>query len=168
MQTVIGILIGLLLSLLLWWIAKKIWQLVQYVVFQSIVDKLVIKIVDEEEDEDGERFKTYTSYSEDDLLEDKNLKKEQMRAAERMNQQENEFKQGTTKRQKRIVGLASNAIVGKWTAKIAQQMMSKLQNIDPQELQDLGYFRAMENAKNRATQKEINQSGSKGGGGRGV
>jgi len=168
MQTVVGILIGLLLSLLLWWIAKKIWQLVQYIVFQSIVDKLVIKIVEEGDDEDSEYHKAHTTYSEDDLLEDKNLKKEQMRAAERMNQQENEFKQGTTKRQKRIVGLASNAIVGKWTAKIAQQMMSKLQNLDPQELQDLGYFRAMENAKNRATQQGINQSGGKGSGGRGM
>ena len=128
-------------------IFRLVVKIIDYIVFKRLM-KMVLQAVfelEDDEDDDSEYFKPQGSYHEDEQSQKKDKKREQMREAERMQNLQNQFIGGQNKARpkKRIVGFNKDAIIGKWTARVAKQMLQKYGKLDMNMVNEVGYFQAL-------------------------
>ena len=139
-------------------------KIIDYIIFKKLMAK-IMQAVFADEDEDSEHFRNVpASHHEDEQSQKKDKKLEQKREAERMQNMENDIRGGQRQRpKKQIVGMVQP--IGKWTARVAKQMLQKYQNIDMNLVNEKGYFQALVLAER---QKLGMSNGQQAGGGRGM
>ena len=133
-------------ALIFYGIFRLVVKIIDYIVFKRLMKMVMQAVFDLEDDEDDdEYFKPQSSYHEDEQSQKKDKKREQMREAERMQNLQNQFIGGHNKSRpkKRIVGFNQDAIIGKWTARVAKQMLQKYGKLDMNMVNEVGYFQAL-------------------------
>ena len=138
----IAVVIG---ALCLYGLFKLVVKIIDYFVFKKLM-KSILDAVYSDRSEEGEKKKyenVPTSHHEDEQSQKKDKKREQLREAERMANMENDIRSGQTQQRpkKQIVGMAKP--IGKWTARVAKQMLQKYSNIDMNLVNEKGYFQAL-------------------------
>jgi hypothetical protein len=136
-----GFFVFTITSILLYLVVRLVIFLIRYVIFKKIIKSLVDAAFDDEDD--NEYYNKPSSYTEDEKLHEKNKHKDTLsREAERLNEQSAEFSAKLNR--KKIVGVSfEGRILGPWTQKIAEKLMKDIMNLNPGEIQNLGYYQAM-------------------------
>lgn len=150
-------------ALILYGIFRLIIKIIDYIVLKRLMSMVLDAVYGDEED-DEEYNSVPASNQEDEQSQKKDKKREQIREAERMQNMENEFIGGHTRKRpkQQIVGVAKP--LGKWTARVMKQWMQKHQNIDMNLVNDLGYFQALVIAEKKAQGLDIEQGNKQNGG----
>ena len=147
-------------ALCLYGLFKIVIKIIDYFVFKKLM-KSILDAIYSDGSEDGEKKKyenTPTSHHEDEQSQKKDKKREQLRDAERMINMENDIRTGQLQRRpkKQIVGMAKP--IGKWTARVAKQMLQKYSNIDMNLVNEKGYFQALVIAEKQRLGMEQNHN----------
>ena len=132
-------------ALFLYGLFRLAIKIIDYFVFKKLM-KSILDAVYSDGSEDGEMRKyenVPTSHHEDEQSQKKDKKREQLREAERMVSIENDIRSGQVhqRQKKQIVGIAKP--IGRWTARVAKQMLQKYSNIDMNIVNEKGYFQAL-------------------------
>ena len=132
-------------ALCLYGLFKIVIKIIDYFVFKKLM-KSILDAVYSDGSEDGEKKKyenTPTNHHEDEQSQKKDKKREQLREVERMINMENDIRSGQASQRpkKQIVGMAKP--IGKWTARVAKQMLQRYSNIDMNLVNEKGYFQAL-------------------------
>lgn len=150
-------------SVIFFLIIRGILRLIDYVIFKTLLNAILDEVFDEDDEDPYADYKILpNSNTEDEHLFGKNKQKELEQKVEILNDRRPNFNKEKT--QKKIVGIAYK-VLGPWTAKFAGKIIDVLKQIDPNELQTLGFNQAKELARRR----QSGVAAGKGqGGGRGV
>lgn len=167
LETKIGNTIAVIIgALIIYGLFKLVVKIIDYFVFKKLM-KSILEAVYSDGSEEGEKKKYKnipTSYHEDEQSQKKDKKREQLREAERMVSMENDIRSGQTSHRpkKQIVGMVKP--IGKWTARVAKQMLQKYSNIDMNLVNEKGYFQALVIAERRrlGMWQDHNQGGGRG------
>lgn len=167
LETKIGNAIAVIVgALFLYGLFKLVVKIIDYFVFKKLM-KSILDAVYSDGSEDGERRKYENlpnSHHEDEQSQKKDKKREQLREAERMVNMGNDIRSGQIQNRpkKQIVGMVKP--IGKWTARVAKQMLQKYSNIDMNLVNEKGYFQALVIAEKQrlGMGQNRNQNGGRG------
>ena len=146
LDTKIGNAVAIILgALFLYGLFRLVVKIIDYFVFKKLM-KSILDAIYGDGSENGEKKKyenAPTSHHEDQQSQKKDKKREQLREAERMMNIENDIRSGQARQRpkKQIVGITKP--IGKWTARVAKQMLQKYSNIDMNIVNEKGYFQAL-------------------------
>ena len=144
-------------SLILYGIFKLVMRLIHYLIFKKLINGIVEFVFEEDEEDSASTDDKFDR--EDSKLFEKNKTQELNQAAKLEQEQALNSAKNRTKSAAKIVGVKIPKAIGKFTAKIIESWVkNNINNV--QDLQNMGYWQAMES--NRIKQS-MQQNGLQGG-----